>query len=328
MVPLFEKQLGKEEYMQSLEKGAKLFHRWWDIPLERRLDIRKEQAKAPNAEERKEEQQKDVLSDEIIWHFPQKDKCFRLDAGLAAQYLNDGNHAKVQQLYTEFLDLDENMALVYGNSALIQGKLDEAESAYRQAIRLESGPDARSKTGLALYFTDMGEWRFAEPLFEEVMNLNPGAAMTGSLWLDNARAQNVDTLKKAYELNQKHPNVLNTYFLLIRESKVHGNIPMLEQTFKALDAKFKEQEPFMKDLLSYGEGPAVAYIRSLVQLERVEEAQELFDLYLKDLNSSSPILLAAADIAAASGKIEAAESLLRSAGMLNVYSPSYALLLR
>ena len=52
-----------------------------------------------------------------------------------------------------------------------KANLDLAESAYRQAFGWKDKPNHKARLGLALYFADQGEWRFADPLFAEDFSL-------------------------------------------------------------------------------------------------------------------------------------------------------------
>ena len=304
--------------MKSFQEASARYHKWWDINLDTRLDIQKAQKELEKEEvEAKKEEQKGLsLSDEPVWHYKQNSQCHIADGWIASLQLSNEQFDAVAETYKK-LDLDPRLALIQGNAALIQGNLDLAESAYRQAIRLEPTPYAYARLGLALYFADQGEWRFADPLFEEAFSLNSTDAVAASLWFDNARANGEDTLAKALNLKKAYPKSSAAHFLALREATILQNTEALSK--------------LGSDLLPIGPNPTQnevsAQARSLVLLGNIEEAKKFIDSYPQFADTTS-IFIAQADIAAYSGDSTLALDLLKKAAQKDSDNPVIALFLR
>ena len=304
--------------LKSAQEASARYHKWWDIDLDTRLAIQKAQ-KAMEKEEvdaKKEEQKGLSLSDEPVWHHKQSSKCHISDGFIASLQLSKEQFEDVAKTYAK-LDLDPNLAVIQGNAALIQGNLDLAESAYRQAIRLEGKPETVSRLGLALYFADQGEWRFADPLFAEAFDLQSNDAIAASLWFDNARANGEDTLKKAMDLKEKYPKSLAAHFVAIREASILQN----EEAKAKIGAELLSMGPTATDNL------VSIQARTLVVLGKADEAQKVIDAY-PQFAQSAPILVAQADIAAYSGDASKALDLLKQAAQKDAHHPVIALFLR
>ena len=57
---------------------------------------------------------------------------------------------KTEEVYRNKLDLDDKLAVVFGNAALSSGHTVLANEAYRQAIKLEDGNQTDNRLGLGL----------------------------------------------------------------------------------------------------------------------------------------------------------------------------------
>ena len=222
----------KEFYHQASIR----YHNWWDRSLDERLEIKKEQGAIPSEEAKalKEEQKAKDPSTSPVWHHYQASQCHISDGMVALAALSQGNYTEIAQLYAQ-LDLDPRLAIIQGNAALVSGDLDLAESAYRQALLLESAPMVAPRYGLALFFADQGEWRFADPLFQEAFDLFPVDSIGASLWFDNARANGEDTIKKAMALQEKYPQSYTPQFLLLREAVILQNQEIIDSMSPLID---------------------------------------------------------------------------------------------
>jgi len=304
--------------LKSHMEASNRFHQWWDIDLDTRLDIQKsqKQMESEDIEAKKEAQKSLSLSDQPVWHHKQSSSCYTSDRHIALLQLSKEQFDAVSKTY-ERLDLDAGLAIVQGNAALVQGKLDLAESAYRQAIRLEDKPSFHARLGLALYFADQGEWRFADPLFAEAFTLRSESPITSSLWFDNARSNGEDTLKKAMNLKDSYPKSSTAHFLALREASILQN----QEALNTLGS----------DLLPLGPNPnehtISAQVRSLVILGNIEEANTLLDAH-PSFADTPAMLIAKADIAAYSGDSTMALNMLKEAAKRNPYNPAVALFLR
>ena len=304
--------------LKSYQEASTRYHKWWDIDLDTRLEIQKSQKLLEKEEvDAKKEQQKGLaLSDEPVWHHKQASSCHTTDGNIAAIQLSKEQFDDVTKTYKK-LDLDARLAVIQGNSALIQGQLDSAESAYRQAIRLEDAPSVHARVGLALYFADQGEWRFADPLFAEAFALKSNDAITASLWFDNARANGEDTLKKAMDLKKAFPKSSAAHFLALREASILQNT-------EALGSLGTELPSFGLEFDGY---TISNYVRSFVVLGKTEEAQKLLSEH-PSFAGTAEILVAQADLAAYSGDSTKALELLKQAAQKNPNNPAIALFLR
>jgi tetratricopeptide (TPR) repeat protein len=307
-----------EAALKSYIEASNRYHKWWDMDLDKRLDIQKAQKdmESEQIEAKKEEQKGLSISDEAVWHYKQSSNCHVTDKKIALIQLSAAQLDAVSETYKK-LDLDAGLAIVQGNAALVQGNLELAESAYRQALLLEDKPSVTARLGLALYFADQGEWRFADPLFAEAFSLDSTETIASSLWFDNARSNGEDTLKKAMSLKTSNPQSSAAHFLALREASILQN----EEALSTLGS----------DLLPLGSNPTKSTVgaqaRSLVVLGKVEEAQKLLSAHPSFANTPE-ILVAQADIAAYSGDSTMALNLLKKAAQRNPSNPAVALFLR
>jgi hypothetical protein len=189
-----QRQLGNIPVaLEAYQESARLYHSWWDLDLHSRMDINKAQdkMKEDDIEGVKEKSNGQPINTvEDGWYISQPERCFVADGYTAYSQMLSGNHENVGQLYTDQLDLDDNLARALGNSALIINDTTLAHEAYRQAIRLEDSRNDRklNRLGLALIYADQGKWQQANDLFQEAMSLNlEQHSLISQLWLDNAR---------------------------------------------------------------------------------------------------------------------------------------------
>lgn len=154
----------------ALEKASGLYHAWWDLPREERLEI----VKANKELEPAEIEQADKIE--------QPSSCSAADGKLARARLAAGQLEDVGALYRERLDLDPVLAIVAGNAALSLGENAAAVEPYRQAILREpaGGPSDAARLGLAL--AARSDWAQAEPLFRRALEIDPYNPMNVTLW--------------------------------------------------------------------------------------------------------------------------------------------------
>ena len=318
------KQLNKfEQAEKSYKKATELYHAWWSIPLEERLNIKKTQAKMDKKTKKNAKEQTKNNPEKPLWHYIQSEDCHRAEGDRASILLAKGDFDGVETLYREKLDLDADLAMVYGNSKLISGDLTKAHEAYRQALILEARPMARHRMGLALYFVDQGKWKFAAPLFEEALRLNPHSVINGGLWLDNARTHDPksDNLKRAKDFRDKNPTSSAAQFLWAREAKL-SDAADYESTIKTVGDYFdlnmaQDSKPLLVS----------AHIHFLVLTEEFGEAEAQISKF-NFWKNNPEILLAKAELQSAQGNTEAAMKLLHQAGSIASTHPSFALFLK
>lgn len=154
----------------ALEKASSLYHAWWDLPREERLEIAKANKKLEPAEL------------EAAEKIEQPSSCYTADGQLARARLAADQLEDVGALYRERLDLDPVLAIVAGNAALRLGENKAALEPYRQAILREpvDRPSDLARLGVAL--ASRGNWTQAEPMFRRALEIDPYNAMTAALW--------------------------------------------------------------------------------------------------------------------------------------------------
>lgn len=154
----------------ALEKASGLYHAWWDLPREERLEIAKANKKLEPAEL------------EAAEKIEQPSTCYTADGQLARARLAADQLEDVGALYRERLDLDPVLAIVAGNAALRLGESKAALEPYRQAIVREpvDRPSDLARLGVAL--ASRGNWTQAEPMFRRALEIDPYNAMTAALW--------------------------------------------------------------------------------------------------------------------------------------------------
>lgn len=208
-----QKYLGNaEEARTAYVESARLYHSWWDIDLNTRMDINKAQAdmKDEDIEAAKAlSKDADINSVEGGWFLSQPERCYVADGKVAGVDLALGNHKSVEENYRRNLDLDDGLARIFGNSALAQGKTEIAHEAYRQAIQLEDSQKDRAlnRFGLALVYADQGKWEQANDLFSEALELDDNILMA-FIWFNNAIV-NTDydsTIESLTDWAKRHPS--------------------------------------------------------------------------------------------------------------------------
>ena len=254
------------------------------------MDINKAQGKMDEEEiEAAKERSKgaDLNSVEDGWYMPQPEACYRADGWVASVDLISGNHEAVSNNYRSNVDLDAQLAQVFGHSELIQGNTERAHEAYRQAIKLENGISERAnnRLALALVYADQGKWSQANDLFIESLTLryNPLNAM---LWFDNAVAQNdlATAEKMLQEWITSHPSDVSGIIVQLRNAStalqtLQAAIPEpVDNEETEADAKSEKEaveSEEVVDTIDNSEEIAAATLN-------LEAAQKAFDTWLQN----------------------------------------------
>lgn len=235
----------REAYAES----ARLYHSWWDIELNTRMDINKAQEKMDEeetAEAKDRSKGKEINSVDDGWYISQPDSCYIADGLVASIDLIQGKHESIEKNYRENLDLDAGLARALGNSALVQGKTELSHEAYRQAVNLEDGKRQRSihRLGLALIYADQGKWEQSSELFQEAM-IGSRDVLIPQLWADNLRA-NVGpekTIEALEAWNDTHPMDGEGKIALLREYRIQLTIANQELAAAVLPAPADGEPP-------------------------------------------------------------------------------------
>ena len=304
------------ESEENLQKASKMYHAWWDRSLDERLSIQKNQAEMMENVESDEEREEIKAGG---WTYDQPESCREADALLpVAAFFNGKDIDVFTSNYYKNLDLDDQLARVTGNYALLQGNHQLANEAYRQAMILEATPDPLNRLGLALYFADIGNWNDAKALFEEVIFIDHMDFLSALLYVENLRANEGDkaVLSMMEDFLKKIPSHSAMLSLHVRELKKQG--------LETKDAVAKADAHFSRNFMrGYREREQACYAFYLITLDRIDEAKGV--LSNKNTNQSAYVL-AQAQLYKSLGEEEKASTYLKKAKRQGYNHPGFVLL--
>ncbi|MFT5682017.1 MAG: tetratricopeptide (TPR) repeat protein [Myxococcota bacterium] len=305
-----------DDAITSLTTSSNLYHGWWDQDIETRKKLEEALQEYENDEEKAASEHADVVV--------QSGHCHVVDGFLAMAWLAQGDTEKVSEIYAEHLDLDDGLAVVQGNAALLDGNLSLARAAYYQAAMLEGPPDAISRLGQALVHDNAGDWKHAEILYRKALELNPYGVMNAQLWVDSSiRAGSAAATVRATErFLTNNPDSGAAYTAHARALRMAGEDAKLKPLSRRGDAFYEQRMalfPTNGDL-------AANRALFLVETNRLAAGQEAAETALISDPDATLAWLALGNIYVRSGDIARGEDMLRRAGQLGVYSPGYALL--
>ena len=254
--------------LSSYQKASDLYHSWWDLDLHQRMDINNRQADAMKRDQRNngslivdelkaKSAGKPVNSVAEGWYLPQPGECYTADGLIASIHFISGELMKTEEVYRNKLDLDDKLAVVFGNAALSSGNTVLANEAYRQALKLEDGNQTDNRIGLGLVYADQGKWGQADQLFREafaiehvqtgIVNGSNNAlfnALAVQVWADQLRSMKgsesvVTSLK---ELSAAHPGNVVFKLALVREFKIGSGAEAELQTAQERLAALQAEE--------------------------------------------------------------------------------------
>lgn len=299
-----------DDAKNSAKTASELYHSWWDLNLNTRLDIQAAQEKMSEEEQdAAKEEQKGLAADASpVWHYSQSSDCHTSDAQLAWTHIVQEDLKSIESIYREYLDLDENLALAMGYTALVQRNMPLAQESLRQAIRL-GGYTSKSEMGLALMYADIGDWEQASLLFDEASSPN---SLDGALEMDNYLSVNgpklaVRKAKAAVELN---PMDTAANYLFVRELKRSGRpgkydeaVASAEKVFQAHLNNIPVEGPLNEEQYEF----MAEYARYLLITSRPEKSETIIMKLLETQQfSHSSIRLAYSDLLAYNGKMDEA----------------------
>ena len=142
-----------------------------------------------------------------------------------AVFLNGKDQDIFANNYYKNLDLDDSLARITGNYALLNGNHQLANEAYRQALLLEPSPNPLNRLGLALYMTDIGDWKSAKSLFEEVLFIDHYDPLSVILYAENLRKNEGDeaVLSMLQQWIEKIPSHSGIHVAYVRELQKQGS---------------------------------------------------------------------------------------------------------
>jgi tetratricopeptide (TPR) repeat protein len=306
-----------DEAIASLTTASDLYHAWWDQDLQTRKALEEILKEYEDDEAKAASEHADVNV--------QPGSCYTVDGSLAMAWLGQGDVEKVSALYAERLDLDENLALVQGNAALLDGNISLARAAFYQAVMLEGRPQSRSRIGQALIHESVGEWSHAEALYEKALEIDRHYAMAALLWVDaSIRAKSAAATARATEaFLTANPDSSAAFIAHARALRLAGDDGQLRQLTRRGDAHYAAR------LRLYpGDGFLLAS-QSLFQVEtgRLGEAQATAEAALVADPDATLAWLALGNIHVLTGDVSRGENMFKRAGQLGADSPAYALLI-
>jgi tetratricopeptide (TPR) repeat protein len=305
-----------DEAIASLTTASNLYHGWWDQSTEERTAIEEALSEYEDDEEKAASEHADI--------HVQPSSCHTADGLLAMAWLGKGDTEKVNALYAEHLDLDDDLAVIQGSAALLDGNLSLARAAYYQASMLEGSPQVASRVGQALVHDNAGDWAHAKLLYRKALELNPYSVMSGQLWVDaSIRAKSAAATIRATEVFlTENPDSGAAYTAHARALRLAGESGKLKQLSRRGDAFYEQQM-----LLFPSSGYIVAnHALFLVETDRLAAGQEAAEAALISDPDAILAWLALGNIYVRSGDIERGEEMLRRAGQVGAKSPGYALL--
>lgn len=304
-----------DEAIASLTTASNLYHGWWDQSLEERTAI-EEALGEYEGEEKAASEHADV--------HVQPSSCHTADGLLAKAWLGQADIEKVGEIYAAHLDLDDGLAIIQGNAALLDGNLSLARSAYYQASMLEGTPSSLSRLGQALVHDNAGEWEHAEVLYRKALELHAYGVMNAQLWVDaSIRAKSAAATVRATEaFLAENPDSGAAYTAHARALRLAGENGKLKQLSRRGDAFYENWMMLF---------PTSGYIAAnralfLVETDRLAAGQEAAEAALISSPDAALAWLSLGNIYVRSGDVERGEEMLRRAGQLDAYSPGYALL--
>jgi tetratricopeptide (TPR) repeat protein len=302
--------------IESLSTASSLYHAWWDQDLQTRRDIEEVLGEYESDEEKAASEHADV--------FVQPGSCYTTDRQLAMAWLGQGDTEKVGEIFSERMDLDDGLAVIQGNAALLDGNLSLARAAYYQAAMLEGSPESISRLGQALVHDNAGDWAHAETLYRKALELNPYDVMAAQLWVDaSIRAKSAAATTRATEqLLADNPDSAAAYTAHARALRLAGDDGKLKQLSRRGDAFF---EQYLRLFPTSGE-LAASRALFLVETGRLAAGQEAAETALIATPDAVLAWLALGNIYVLSGDIDRGEEMLKRAGRIGAYSPGFAML--
>ena len=298
----------------SFSKSSEQYHAWWDNDLETRKDMKKLANKGSGLNVDEEGKSTDPAE--------APGACFVADGHLAQAMLVKGDLDGVEQAYRAHLDLDPGLALAYGNASLRTGEIARAHEALRQAMRLESGPDALNRLALGVAYVQQDDFTSATELFQRAAELDSDDPMAVSLWLDAVRRGqgNAAAADQAKAWATSRPDNAAAHLAWIQAASAAGDASEASTAGEALFNTQIAQHPRNASLQA-------VYARFLVVQGKLTEAAKAADTAV-ELNPGLGLAwLAKADVAAAQGDDAAAAEAVKTAASVASGHPAYALLL-
>ncbi len=300
--------------LASFEKSSEMYHAWWDNDLETRKEMKALAAKdkSLNVDENGESTDpKEVPG-----------ACHVADGHVAQVLLVKGDLDGVEQAYRKHLDLDPDLALAYGNAALMAGEHERAHEPLRQAIRLESSPDPVNRMALGVAYSLGDDHASASELFKRAAELDEADPMAVALWFDAVRQSDGEAaaVDEAKAWAMAHPDNTAAHLAWVQAAQAAGDA---SEASKAAQAVFDT---------SLGNNASDAtlqatYARFLVTQGKLDDAAAAADKAVALDAGLGLAWLAKADVASAQGDADAAAGHLKTAGTVASGHPAYALLL-
>ncbi len=255
-----------EGAVTSFEKASTLYHAWYDLPLEQRVEIKKGLDKLKGDEKKNAE------------HYVASGSCHTADGHLAEAKFAAGDLPAIEPLYRDHLDLDRSLAVVTGNALIVQGEFDHAIEPLRQALKFP-GTNAHARLALGVVYAEKGDWDSADKLMQRANAL-----------LDDAQGLLVwsDALAKA-KGDDARRSALNA--LIAQYPDADGpRLALAYAVSGSVDVSLKQKTK---------RGSAKHFERSVQQAKQTNSRQANYARWLNQWEPGSDAALAAAEKAVA-----------------------------
>jgi len=302
-----------ESAVAAFKSSSMLYHSWFDLPLEQRLEL-KEELSSLSATEKAEHP-----------HAIASGTCHTADGFRAWIALAQGDVVTVENLYREHLDLDATLALIAGNALVLKGEYAHAQEPLRQAMMKQRGYRSTIRLALAALYSGQGDWESATALFDRVLATNQDL-QTVIFYLDTIGASEGQdsAIEAAKALAAAYPNSAGAVFGLgYAASK--GADTMLSESSRISGTDWFESA-FRKAPHSAATAGARARWMTLWDPSSVGTKKAVRAAMSKNSNNKDA-LIASAAVAEASGDSVKAEELTQRAAKLGADHIGYASML-
>lgn len=152
-----------------LRNAAEMYDEWMDLSLSERQQVQQDKGKAEK--------------DGGIWDgpIPQSHSCATAWGRVAYAQLALGHPDEAIAIYKAHNDLNWRLPVIAGNALLAEGRVKEAEAAYRQALRQGGAASPAPSLALAIILADNGRMddanaNFMDAIFSEGSTLSSARA--------------------------------------------------------------------------------------------------------------------------------------------------------
>lgn len=201
-----------QDAVASLSKASAQYHAWWTMDAWQRAEAQKDFDKLSQ-----EEQDAAELR-------PQGPGCVAADAMLAVAHLANGDVEAVKALYDQHMDLDGDLASVYGSTLILADEVEQAHGPWRMVDHVNLGPSLAAKAGLGRLFAQQGDWANASVNYQRALDIDPDDLTVALMWAQDLYAATgaQDALRDARKWAAERPDSLAARVAVARLARLGG----------------------------------------------------------------------------------------------------------